>query len=87
MARFYGQNIEISLNQCHVYIHPFILNTSMLCTIKDVRCNLMQGKDVRKTKRRGSQSDTSLKRCSITQTIFVKTKRCAMKRTEMRKRK
>ena len=28
MARFYGQNIEISLNQCHVYIHPFYL----MCT-------------------------------------------------------
>ena len=47
----------------------------------------MQAKDVHKTKRRGSQRDTSIKRCSITQTIFVKTKRCAMKRTEMRKRK
>ena len=34
----------------------------------------MQAKDVRKTKRRGSQRDTSIKRC-------------AMKRTKMRKRK
>ena len=40
-----------------------------------------------KTKRRGSQRDTSIKRCSITQKIFVKFKRCTMKLTEMKKRK
>ena len=55
--------------------------------LKDEETNVIQVFDVRghkeifdKTKRGGSQSDTSIKSCSIThKTIFVKTKRCAMK--------
>ena len=32
MARFYGQNIEISLHQCHVYTHPcYTENIHVMC--------------------------------------------------------
>ena len=37
MARFYGQNIEIPLHQCHVYTRRFHVMLHV-CTIKDVRC-------------------------------------------------
>ena len=37
MARFYGQNIEITLNQCHVYIHPFFIS----CIPTNTKCTII----------------------------------------------
>ena len=54
MARFYGQNVEISLNQCHVYIYPFyteyipvMCNKRCSIKLKDEEANVIQVKDVR----------------------------------------
>ena len=38
MARYYGQNIEISLNQCHVNIHPFY--TKYIPVMYNERCSM-----------------------------------------------
>ena len=38
MARNYGQNIEISLNQCHVNIHPFY--TKYIPVMYNERCSM-----------------------------------------------
>ena len=40
MARFYGQFIEISLNQCHVYIHPFC--TEYIPVMYNKRCSMQR---------------------------------------------
>ena len=45
MARFYGQNIEISLNQCHVYIHPF--HTEYIHVMYNKRCSMQPYADKR----------------------------------------
>ena len=39
-ARYYGQNIEISLNQCHVYIHPFY--TEYIPVMRNKRCSMQR---------------------------------------------
>ena len=65
MARYYGQNIEISLNQFHVNLHPFY--TKYISVMFDA--TLCKQKMLDKTKRRGNQRDTSI-RCSITQRDF-----------------
>ena len=40
IARFYGQNIKISLNQCHVYIHPFY--TEYIPVMYNKRCSMQR---------------------------------------------
>ena len=40
VACFYGQNIAISLNQCHVYIHPFY--TEYIPIMYSKRCSMQR---------------------------------------------
>ena len=48
MARFYGQNSEILHKKCHVDIHPcYTEYIHVTGALKDVRCNVIQTKDVR----------------------------------------
>ena len=40
MARYYGQKIETSLNQCHVNLHPF--NTKYISVMYNERCSMQR---------------------------------------------
>ena len=79
MARNYGQNIKISLNQCHLNIHHFY--TKYIPVMYNERCSMQRYASKRCSIKLKDEETNVIQVFDVRghKEIFVKTKRSAIK--------